>query len=1011
MKKISIIGITIALLCAGASAQYTEITNRLDLFSRVTNLNNVVFRNLTGTNSGGAIFMGGSSIVTINNALFETNSTTGSASGGAIYSSGSRVTVSNATFTGNSSGSNGGAVCRFLIETLTLTDVSFYNNTATGNGGAIYSSGSSGAVTLNVSAGKTSTFSGNRAANGNGIYMDAGSLTVNTIGDGVLDMQDSAAINSASITKNGTGVWKFGEISALSSYMFINAGELSSYENALLAVSRISVVSNSVLTLNAGSLMHVVSTGAVTSTATINFNGGRIQAGTLNLINGFDVAIDRSKYTAGDLLIGYNNLIGFANDSLATYISSNSGVRVEYRGTGQKGIYVSEVFTVTFNGGGGTHTSGGAEVQEVYPGESAVAPVYTRTGYTFASWDKPLTNITADTTITARWTTNQYTVSFNMNASGVTGASAKPGDLTRNYNTTVGAVTAPTATSHNFDGWIKGSNSGPVVANIATEVVTSNVAYYAKWSVKSFTVLFNGGGGTRTGGGAELQTINYGAAATAPVYSRTGYTQNGWDRTFNNITAATTVTARWTTNSYSVSYNANGGSGAAMANSSHTYNIAKALSANTYARSNYTFAGWATSAGGTVVHTDSKVVSNLTATANGTVPLYAVWAENAKFTVSFNTDGGSAVAPQSVYSGSKAVRPADPVKTNYTFAGWYTSSALTTVFDFGTPITAATTLYAKWTEVVYQALTFFFMDGATAPVVTNLVVGSTYNLPVPPPRGAGYTFEGWYTEPGLGGVKVESTDTVSGSVTALFARWKFNGWQFVRVWDGGWLLNVAQSNATDLTVLSVVDTPSTAGTVDFAKKVEYGYKFKTVGAAAFKGCSALTGVTLGDVVNINAEAFYGSMLASVSIDESLTICSNAFGSTPMKFILARSGAPTLTGNLIEEVKTVYYMPGNDDADWEGQFRSRHNNTVALRSSIDVATLTEDAAGFSFNIASTGLNDVPLDIKVYATDSLTVTNWVEVRTITGGLDGALFTDPASTNYPSRFYKTAVTGISI
>ena len=67
------------------------------------------------------------------------------------------------------------------------------------------------------------------------------------------------------------------------------------------------------------------------------------------------------------------------------------------------------------------------------------------------------------------------------------------------------------------------------------------------------------------------------------------------------------------------------------------------------------------------------------------------------FTVTFETDGGSAVQAQTVISGQTATQPTDPVKANNDFDGWYSDAALTTAFDFATPITATTTIYAKWT--------------------------------------------------------------------------------------------------------------------------------------------------------------------------------------------------------------------------------------------------------------------------------------------------------------------------
>lgn len=68
------------------------------------------------------------------------------------------------------------------------------------------------------------------------------------------------------------------------------------------------------------------------------------------------------------------------------------------------------------------------------------------------------------------------------------------------------------------------------------------------------------------------------------------------------------------------------------------------------------------------------------------------------YTVTFVTNGGSAISNQTVTSGAKATKPSDPTKEGYTFAGWYTDAELTTEYDFTKNVTGNITLYAKWTE-------------------------------------------------------------------------------------------------------------------------------------------------------------------------------------------------------------------------------------------------------------------------------------------------------------------------
>lgn len=115
--------------------------------------------------------------------------------------------------------------------------------------------------------------------------------------------------------------------------------------------------------------------------------------------------------------------------------------------------------------------------------------------------------------------------------------------------------------------------------------------------------------------------------------TRENYTFDGWYNGETKIeadykvTGDLTLTAEWNANTYTVKFDANGGSGE-MTEQAFTYDTKQALTANTFTRDGYTFAGWATSADGNVTYADEQEVSNLTAENNATVILYAVWEEN-----------------------------------------------------------------------------------------------------------------------------------------------------------------------------------------------------------------------------------------------------------------------------------------------------------------------------------------------------------------------------------------------
>jgi uncharacterized repeat protein (TIGR02543 family) len=123
-------------------------------------------------------------------------------------------------------------------------------------------------------------------------------------------------------------------------------------------------------------------------------------------------------------------------------------------------------------------------------------------------------------------------------------------------------------------------------------------------------------------------------------------------------------------------------------------------------RPGYTFAGW-TGTGITGANTDVTIAQWTT----GDLAFTATWTRITSM-VSFTLDGqGAAIAPQTIEYGSTATKPADPTAGGYTFDGWFADASLSTPFDFATPITADTTVYAKWSAVA--AVCTYAADNAT----------------------------------------------------------------------------------------------------------------------------------------------------------------------------------------------------------------------------------------------------------------------------------------------------------
>ncbi|MBQ1334745.1 MAG: InlB B-repeat-containing protein, partial [Clostridia bacterium] len=148
------------------------------------------------------------------------------------------------------------------------------------------------------------------------------------------------------------------------------------------------------------------------------------------------------------------------------------------------------------------------------------------------------------------------------------------------------------------------------------------------------------------------------------------------------------------------------------------------------------------------------------------------------YTVSFDTDGGSAVASQSVTEGKKVTKPADPTKAGYSFVGWYSNARKTIAFDFdGTPIEANTTIYAKWADLSAKQYNVFFRKDTRT--LDNIKV--THGLTVDRPdadrvtfleniAGGGAVLEGWYADAALT-VPFDFENTPITETTSIYGKW------------------------------------------------------------------------------------------------------------------------------------------------------------------------------------------------------------------------------------------------
>jgi uncharacterized repeat protein (TIGR02543 family) len=179
-------------------------------------------------------------------------------------------------------------------------------------------------------------------------------------------------------------------------------------------------------------------------------------------------------------------------------------------------------------------------------------------------------------------------------------------------------------------------------------------------------------------------------------------------------------------------------------------------------RTGYTFAGWFQDAEGT-----GSAFNLATKTFAVDTYCYAKWTINT-YTVTYDSNSGSPVEPETVAYGETATEPDDPALLAHLFAGWYTDDeTFEDAFDFETPIVANITLYAKWNE----AVTVTFDSNGGSDVETQVIVKGGKATKPTDPELENNVFAGWFYD------DVDFTDEVDFLVDifeaddTLYAKW------------------------------------------------------------------------------------------------------------------------------------------------------------------------------------------------------------------------------------------------
>ena len=381
-------------------------------------------------------------------------------------------------------------------------------------------------------------------------------------------------------------------------------------------------------------------------------------------------------------------------------------------------VWNTNKYTITFD------TNGGSEIAPITQdyGTKITAPDNpTRKGYTFKGWDKeiPETMPAENITVKAQWEINQYTIAFDTNG----GSEIAP--ITQDYGTEITAPDNPTRKGYTFKGWDK---------EIPETMPAENITVKAQWKINQYTITFD------TNGGSEIAPItqDYGTEITAPDNpTRKGYTFKGWDKEIPETMPAENITvkAQWKINQYTITFDTNGGSEIAPITQDYGTEI---TAPDNPTRKGYTFKGW-----------DKEIPETMPAE---NITVKAQWEIN-QYTIAFDTNGGSEIAPITQDYGTEITAPDNPTRKGYTFKGW----------DKEIPETMPAeniTVKAQW-EINQYTITFDTNGGSEiAPITQDY--GTKITAPDNPTR-KGYTFKGW---------DKEIPETMPAENITITARWR-----------------------------------------------------------------------------------------------------------------------------------------------------------------------------------------------------------------------------------------------
>lgn len=390
--------------------------------------------------------------------------------------------------------------------------------------------------------------------------------------------------------------------------------------------------------------------------------------------------------------------------------------------------------------------------------------------------------ITEDCSIYGKYLKNSYSVNFYSDAVLIESQSVLYGN-----NATM-PTSIPSKAGFAFKGW--SISNTEYTAFDFSSAIQQETDLYACFEANAYTVCFTYDDTIYT-----IDTVAYGNPVTKPANpTKTGYTFIGWYGDINcqtpfdftkEITESCSIYGKFEINTYTVSfYNQT----TLMELKNVEYGKTVSIPSSVPVKEGYTFIGWSTS--------DTELLEfDFTSQITANTVLYAYF-EIRTYTVSYY-NGNILYTSHNVEYNGTAPQPEEPTKEGYTFAGWYTTSDLTEKYDFTSPITEDTILYAKFTVIVYCTV-IFEVDNAEYEV-KQVAEGKTIQEPEAPIK-EGYTFIGWYYNDERFDFATTITEAIT--LTARFEKTTINITAFSGYNEGAYV-EIAKISGLSLTDYSV----------------------------------------------------------------------------------------------------------------------------------------------------------------------------------------------------------------